>query len=362
MNINTFIEIANDLPPHIAVLIRGGTGIGKSAIVKQIADRVDKPMIDVRGSTMSEGDTGGYPDIESMKETGVMSFCMPAWFVRACNEPVILFLDEMNRSLPAVQQSFFQIILDRQLGNDKNGMPYNIHPETRVFAAVNHGSEYDVNEIDPALLRRFWTVDIKADIDNWINWAIGNNINDLIIEFLKTRVTNFAPEPSSFEPGDVFPTPASWTRLDETLKFKNISLLELGKTNKPLLFNIASGFVGIPAAIEFSDYIEKYEFNITPEDVLNKYDSIKRKLEKLSNDRLNLLIERIAEHGRTNDWTVSQAKNAANFGKSISEEMLIHMWSKVSETKNIKTIQNFHKYIGQQIVKVVNTNKNLLNK
>ena len=30
-------------------------------------------------------------------------------------------LDELNRSLPGVQQSFFQLVLDRALGNDKNG-------------------------------------------------------------------------------------------------------------------------------------------------------------------------------------------------------------------------------------------------
>jgi hypothetical protein len=362
MNITTFINISSNLPPHIAVLMRGGTGIGKSAIVKQISDNIELPLIDVRGSTMSEGDTGGYPDIEGMKTTGIMTFCMPAWFVRACNEPVVLFLDELNRSLPAVQQSFFQIVLDRQLGNDENGNPYNLHPETRVFAAVNFGSEYDVNEMDPALLRRFWTVDIKPDIDGWVTWAITKKIDNLIIEFLKTRSTNFAPDPSTIEPGNVFPTPASWTRLDEALKYQDIDLEENGKKNKTLIYSISSGFVGIPAAIEFADYIEKYESNITPSDVLNRYDEVKLKLKKLSNDRLNLLIERLAEDGRQNNWTVTQAENVSKLGKAISEEMLIHMWSKISETKNIKTIQNFHKFIGTYLVEVVNSNKDLLNK
>ena len=77
----------------------------------------------------------------------------------------------MNRSLPGVQQSFFQLILDRELGNDKDGNPYRLHPETRVFAAVNHGAEYDVNDMDPALLRRFWTVDLEPTVDNWLEWA-----------------------------------------------------------------------------------------------------------------------------------------------------------------------------------------------
>ena len=47
---------------------------------------------------MQEGDVGGYPDLEGMKENGIMTFCMPSWFVRACREPVVLMLDELNRS------------------------------------------------------------------------------------------------------------------------------------------------------------------------------------------------------------------------------------------------------------------------
>ena len=156
MDIKTFKLVAPNLPADIAILMRGPTGVGKSFLGKAIADGCGLPFIDVRGSTMSEGDVGGYPDIEGMKETGVMTFCMPSWFIRACREPVVLMLDELNRSLVGVQQSFFQLVLDRELGNDKDGNPYRLHPQTRVIAAVNHGSEYDVNDMDPALLRRFW--------------------------------------------------------------------------------------------------------------------------------------------------------------------------------------------------------------
>ena len=124
MDIKTFNIVASALPPEIAVLMRGPTGIGKSFLAKDLADGKDLPFVDVRLSTMSEGDVGGYPDIEGMKETGVMTFCMPSWFVRSCREPVILMLDEMNRALPGVQQSAFQLILDRELGNDKDGQPY----------------------------------------------------------------------------------------------------------------------------------------------------------------------------------------------------------------------------------------------
>ena len=360
MNIKSFLKIVKNLPPHHAVLMRAGTGVGKSSLVSQIAEEVELPLIDVRASIMSEGDTQGYPDIEGMKEKGIMTFCMPAWFVRACNEPVVLFLDEFNRGLPAVQQSFFQIVLDRQLGNDENGMPYNIHPETRIFAAINHGNEYDVNEMDPALLRRFWTIDLKPSKDDWINWAKSKNVDNLIIEFLRTRSSHLFVNLEKVKPGNVFPTPASWARFDEVLKYTGVDLMEDRKSFD--IFNTAIGFIGQEAAVEFADFVKKYEVVVTPEELLRSFKNCEHKLKTMSNDRINSLIERLGEHSASNNWTVSQAKNAAKLGKMISEEMMIHFWSKVTGGKNIDSIQKFHKEIGQYVVEIVNNNRDLLTK
>jgi len=358
LNINNFLKVAPNLPPHIAILMRGSTGIGKSAIANQIAEHVTLPLIDVRASIMSEGDVQGYPDIEGMKTKGVMTFCMPSWFVRACNEPVVLFLDELNRGLPAVQQSFFQIVLDRCLGNDEEGNAYNIHPETRIIAAVNHGNEYDVNEMDPALLRRFWTVDIEPSSKDWMKWAKSKNVDPMILEFLKTRKSQLFVDLNKVKPGKVFPTPASWARFDEVLKFTNTNLLEDRDTFD--IYNTAIGFVGPETSIEFTDFVKKYEIVVTPEELLKSFTKCKDKIEAMSNDRINSLIERLGEHSASNDWTVSQAKNAAKLGKTISEEMMIHFWSCVTKGKNINSIQNFHKEIGQYVVEIVNNNRDIL--
>lgn len=360
MNINNFLKVAPNLPPHIAILMRGGTGIGKSALANQIAGDVSLPLIDVRASIMSEGDVQGYPDIEGMKTKGVMTFCMPSWFVRACKEPVVLFLDELNRGLPAVQQSFFQIVLDRCLGNDEEGNAYNIHPETRIIAAVNHGNEYDVNEMDPALLRRFWTVDIEPSKNDWMTWAKSKNVDPMILEFLKTRKSHLFVDLNKTKPGHVFPTPASWARFDEVLKYTGTTLMEDRDTFD--IYNTAIGFIGNEAAIEFTDFVKKYEVVVTPEELLRSFAKCKDKIEAMSNDRINSLIERLGEHGAANEWTVSQAKNAAKLGKSISEEMMIHFWSCITKGKNIKTIQNFHKEVGQYVVEIVNSNRDILGK
>lgn len=361
MNINNFIETTKNIPPHIAILVRGPTAIGKSSIVEMLAlNHYKLPFIDVRGSTMSEGDVIGYPDLEGMKVNNVMTFNLPSWFMRACKEPVVLFLDEFNRSLPGVMQSFFQIVLDRRLGNDKDGIPYYIHPETRIFAAINCGSEYDVNEIDPALLRRFWVCDLEPTKSDWLAWAKKNNVDPIITSFINKNPQHLRVDPKTVEQGTVVPSNASWARFDECLKFKGIDLITLaGKEVPKKIFNILSGFCGTEASITFVDYISKYKIIVSVEDVLNRYDANKTKIKNLSSDRINTLIDHLGENAKENDWTIDQAKNASKFAKIISEEMLIHMWSVISQSKNLKSIQNFHYYIGKHLVEVVNNSKEL---
>jgi len=358
MDIKTFTTLAPRLPAEIAVLMRGPTGVGKSHIAKQCADTIGLPFIDVRGSTMSEGDVGGYPDIDGMKETGVMTFCMPSWFVRACREPVVLMLDELNRSLPGVQQSFFQLVLDRELGNDQDGNPYRLHPETRVYSAVNHGSEYDVNEMDPALLRRFWVVDLDPTVHDWIDWAGPAGIDPVTIDFVRNHPEHLRVDPGSVEPGTVVPTPASWHRLDESLRHMGLVPSELAGTGADGLYALAGGFVGTEAAISYTEFIKRYERVISAEDVLNGEINKKRATELPASEALGVL-DKLVEHSKDNDWSKKAAKNVSKFALARGGEQLIYFWNAISKTQRLPNIQALHKEIGQKVVEVVRAARGL---
>ena len=360
MDIKTFKALAPKLPADIAVLMRGPTGVGKSQLAAQTAKDLELPFIDVRGSTMSEGDVGGYPDIEGMKETGVMTFCMPSWFVRACREPVVLMLDELNRSLPGVQQSFFQLVLDRELGNDKDGNPYKLNPGTRVFAAVNHGSEYDVNEMDPALLRRFWVVDLDPSNQDWIDWAGPAGIDPVTIDFIRNHPEHLRVNVSGIEPGTVAPNPASWHRLDESLRHMGLVPSELAGTGDPSLYALSTGFVGVEAAIAYSEFIKRYERVISAEDVLDgKIDEARTK-ELQASEALGVL-DKLVENSKENKWNKKQAKNVALFVNARGGEQLVYFWNSVSKTQNLHNIQALHKEIGTKVVEIVRAARGLGN-
>jgi len=339
--------------------MRGPTGVGKSHLAKQVADHHDLPFIDVRGSTMSEGDVGGYPDIEGMKETGVMTFCMPSWFVRACNEPVVLMLDELNRSLPGVQQSFFQLVLDRELGNDKNGNPYKLHTGTRVLAAINFGSEYDVNEMDPALLRRFWVCDIEPSTEDWTTWARDNDIDSLLIDFITNNPTHLRVDPSTVEPGTVCPNPASWHRLNDCLAAMGMSPSDIaGKDNPDGMYALSLGMIGLEAAIAFTKFVKEADRMLTVNDVL-KGKVKKADIASLANSTIQALIENIGFHCKDNVWTLKQSEKIAAFAKMLPGEQMVAVWNGVSRSAKIKNIQKMHKLLGSEVVAQVQASRNL---
>lgn len=364
MEIKSFLSVASKLPPHIAVLMRGPTGIGKSALAKQISIELDLPFIDVRGSTMSEGDVGGYPDIEGMKKNNIMTFCMPSWFIRACKEPCLIMLDELNRSLPGVQQSFFQLVLDRELGNDENGVPYKLHPETRVFAAINHGAEYDVNEMDPALLRRFWVTDLNPSEHDWIDWATKEGLDKVLVDFIRQNPVHLRVDPSAVEPGTVIPTPASWHRIAESLDYMKMNPSDVcGGTTPPGFYFVAFGMVGVEAAQAFNSFVQKYDKQITAEDVLKGKVTAKQiKALQKEASTVNGIIDKVASHCLNNSWTRKDCTNLTEFLNNFSKELLLHSWNVISSSNQTDNVKILHDIIGDEVSEIVRRARKLAKK
>ena len=360
MDIKTFKKLAANLPPHIAVLMRGPTGVGKSHMGKALANAVGLEFLDVRGSTMDESQVSGIPDFETSKTSGVATFCLPSWYVRACREPVVLMLDELNRSMPQVMQSFFQVVLDRQLGNNVDGEPMTLHPETRVIAAVNHGSEYDVNDMDPALMRRFWVVDLDPTVTDWIDWASENDIDPVTIDFVRQHPEHFRVDPSSVEPGTVIPTPASWHRLDESLRHMGMAPSEVAGARPEGFYALSTGFIGNEAAISYTDFVSRYERVISADDVLGGKIS-KKQAKELNASEAMTVLDKLANHCKDNTWTKKEAKNVSSFVKTRGGEQLVYFWNAVTKTQNLPNIQALHGEIGQDVVRLVREARGLAN-
>ena len=177
VDFKTFINLAPAVSAaRLPVLLRGRHGVGKSQVVYQIAKNMELPVVERRASQMTEGDLVGLPSIEGNRT----SFNPPDWFKQACDEPVVLFLDEVDRATLEVRQGIFELTDSRKL----NG--HYLHADTLVFAAINggeHGEQYQVNEMDPAELDRWSVWDIEPTVEDWLSWAKGN-VDSLVWDFI----------------------------------------------------------------------------------------------------------------------------------------------------------------------------------
>ena len=260
----TFTKVA----PHVTavkkpVLLRGRHGIGKSCVVYQTAAGLNLPVVERRASQMTEGDLVGLPIIDGE----CTRFNPPDWFHQACNEPVVLFLDEVDRATIEVRQGIFELTDSRKL----NG--HVLHADTLIFAAVNggeHGEQYQVGEMDPAELDRWTVFDVEPTIEDWLTWA-KENVTDVVWNFINQNRKHLE-HTTEFEPNKVYPSRRSWDRLNECLETAGFLTEENRLESLPLIYELTTAFVGSEAASMFRDFCEKYENQVLVEDILDNGD------------------------------------------------------------------------------------------
>ena len=261
IDFKTFLKVAPLVTDvRKPILLRGRHGVGKSQVVYQFAETVGLPIVERRASQMTEGDLIGLPSVDN----GRTSWNPPDWFKSACEQPVVLFLDEVDRATIEVRQGIFELTDSRKL----NG--HNLHEDTLIFAAINggeHGAQYQVGDMDPAELDRWTVFDVEPSIEDWLEWG-KENVSQITWDFINQNRQHLEHE-GEFEPNKVYPSRRSWDRMDECAS--RADLLEEGSDNV-MLFNVATGFVGFEAACALRDFVLNYERQVTVEDILDKGD------------------------------------------------------------------------------------------
>jgi MoxR-like ATPase len=96
--------------------------------------------------------------------TGKSVFMPPYWFPTD-NQPVVLFLDELNRARPEILQSIMDLALNRTLAG--RSLPSG----SRIISAVNEGDMYQLTDLDPALVSRFNIYHFRPSTAEWLKWA-----------------------------------------------------------------------------------------------------------------------------------------------------------------------------------------------
>lgn len=329
IDFKTFNDIVDYvLDDNKPVMIRGRHGVGKSQVVYQTGKRRSLKVVERRTSQMTEGDLLGLPEILN----GSTRWCAPDWLLECCNEPRLLFFDEVDRAIPEVRQGIMELTDSRKL----NG--YVLHPQTLIMSAVNggeYGSNYQVGELDPAELDRWVVWDINPTVEDWLAWAKDGNINEVLVDFINQN-RDHLEHLEDPEPNKVYPSRRSWHRLNDCLVKGKL----LGKETTGVLFHLACGYVGMEAAVALKDFVQNYESVLTPERVLNgEWD----KAAELSQHKGLALTSKMVDWCADNELTDEQVVNLANLVGVLPGELVMSLWSGLGQnTKASKVLDRLH--------------------
>lgn len=237
----------------VPIYIWGLPGIGKSDIVKQAGAILQREVTDVRLSLMDPTDLRGIPMIID----GEARWMKPGFLPK--KEGSILFFDELNHAPPSVQSAAFQIILDGRIGE------HVLPDRTMRLAAGNQKATGMLGfDIPLPLKNRFMHLEMRHDLNDWLEWAEENNIDVRVMSFIRAKSEMLLQIPAAEKVTTTygFPSPRSWafvSKIVQGLTFdRNIDIL------RPMV----DGAIGKTSSATFMAYLRMLEQYHTPAQVL----------------------------------------------------------------------------------------------
>ena len=248
VKINQLIEIIPKLiQAKLVPLISGSPGIGKSDVARQVAEKYNLKVIDLRLSQCDPTDLLGFPSINGSKAGYVPMETFPVE-----GDPIpegyagwLLFLDELTSAVPAVQAASYKLTLDRMVGQS------HLHKNVAIVAAGNLETDGAiVHEMSTALQSRLVHFEMVMDPDDWCDWAMAKGIDHRITDFIK------------FKPSALYTFTADHTdktyACPRTWEFTN-RLLKVFPTGDKNLKSTLAGTISEGVAAEFLLFMKVYE-------------------------------------------------------------------------------------------------------
>ena len=263
---NLLLEILEETPATQNIMLMGKHGIGKSQILEKFYSEKGYKVVTLFLGQMSDpGDLIGIP--HKNEETGHTDFMPPYWFP-IDDTPVVLFLDELNRARPEVLQTLMDLALNRKLAG--RALPEG----SRIISAVNNGEEYQLTDLDPALVSRFNIYEFIPSVQDWLLWANRSGIDERITSYIAANPEALDNQAAIEDLENLEKTPdrRAWVRVSEIISGKQ----ELKQSHK----SIIAGIVGGIAANRFFEFMDQNHLLTAKELLLGNFEISRMKMDK----------------------------------------------------------------------------------
>ena len=224
----------------IVPFILGAPGGGKSACAREVINELGiDNVVEFTASLRDPVDVLGTPN-----NTGEYTRWTPPQEFYQLRQGVgraALILEELSDAPVPMQNALCGIIYDRRAGN----LP--LSDELFIVATGNRTEDKSgANRITSKLANRTRRFEFTENVDDWTNWALDNDIDPVLIQFIRFRPGLL----SDFDPNRFAnPTPRAWERVN----------LIPSSLDSALFFDNVAGEVGEGAAAEYTGFKRIYD-------------------------------------------------------------------------------------------------------
>lgn len=204
------------------VLLMGPPGIGKTAIMEQIANECEIGLVSYTITHHTRQSAIGLPFIEKKEYGGreysiteyTMSEIIASVYDRmeltGCKEG-ILFIDEINCVSETLAPTMLQFLQGKTFGNHKV-------PEGWTIVAAGNPPEYNksVRDFDIVTLDRVKKIDVEEDFSIWKEYAYEKNLHSAILSYLEVKKEDFYCIETTID-GKEFVTARGWEDLSQMM-------------------------------------------------------------------------------------------------------------------------------------------------
>ena len=263
---NFLIPVESQRP----VFLMGPPGIGKTAIMKQIADELGVGLVSYSMTHHTRQSTLGLPKIVHKvygdQEYDVSEYTMSEIFSSVYDlmedsgvRRGILFLDEINCVSETLAPMMLQFLQCKTFGNQRL-------PEGWLIVAAGNPPEYNksVRDFDVVTLDRVKRIDVAEDFGVWKEYARKRGLHGAVVSYLDIKKDHFYRIETTAD-GMQFATARGWEDLSELI----IAYEKLGlRVDR----NVVEQYIQLPrVAKDFANYLElyyKYQKTYHVEDIL----------------------------------------------------------------------------------------------
>ena len=210
VSLDEFANLVSTVGKSVTVIGQGEVGIGKSSTLKKIVELnpehepayIDCTLLDL-------GDFALPYTVEAAGVGKVTKFAPNARFKLQADKPVVVMLDEIGKAIKSVKNVLLTLMLEHRIGD------VYLPEGSIVFGTTNLASDGVGDSLEAHARNRVCFITVrKPDDEQWIDWALNNNIAPEIIAWVKQfpqALASYADEGQRDNPYIFNPTRAGQT-------------------------------------------------------------------------------------------------------------------------------------------------------